>query len=151
MQVKYLMNTNVKTVKADTSIEDFATMVISEKISNAPVVDNENNLIGIISEKDVLQHALPALNELMHNKKTEISSMEDNYKNTLKLKVKDLMCVNVSSVQSSLPCMVAASIMWVRNFRQVPVVSQGKLVGVISTSDIHQAIFKMNKDNNVCK
>ncbi len=150
MQVNKLMNTNVKTVKADTSIKDFATMIVMEHVSNAPVVDNDNNLIGIISEKDVLQNALPALNELMLNTKTEIGSMEDNYKETLKLKVKDLMCVNVASVQSNMPCMIAASIMWVRNFRQVPVVSQGKLVGIVSTSDIHRTIFEMNKNNNTC-
>ncbi len=144
MQVKSIMNTKVKTANPDTSIRELAKIMVMERISTIPVIDQDNNLVGIISEKDILQNALPALNILMSGSKPENRSIEDKYTKTLNLQVKDLMCVNVAKVESSMPCMIAASMMWVRNFRRIPVVTNGKLVGIISTSSIHRAIFTMS-------
>ena len=65
MIVQSIMSTDLKIVTADQPVKDIALMMIMDHISGAPVVDAENNLIGIISEKDILQHMFPKLEDIM--------------------------------------------------------------------------------------
>ena len=142
MQVKEIMTASPKTVTADTSIKDVATMMLIERISGAPVVDEENNVVGIISEKDLLMHMFPTLDELMNESRPDFEEMENNYQSTMTLTVQDLMSENVATVSSDMPCLKAASMMWLRKIRRIPVADNGKLVGIVSIGDVHRAIFK---------
>ena len=49
------MTTNIKTVSLDQPVKDIALIMIMDHISGAPVVDGDNNLVGIISEKDIFE------------------------------------------------------------------------------------------------
>jgi CBS domain-containing protein len=53
MIVQDIMTTNVKTVYPDQPVKDIALMMIMDHISGAPVVDADNNLVGIISIGDI--------------------------------------------------------------------------------------------------
>ena len=142
MQVKEIMTGSPKTVTPETPIRDVATMMLIERISGAPVIDEENNVVGIISEKDILMHMFPTLDELMNESRPDFEEMENNYQSTMTLTVQDLMSSNVSTVTSDMPCLKAASMMWLRKIRRIPVADDGKLVGIISIGDVHRAIFK---------
>ena len=52
------------------------------------------------------------------------------------------MTKNVSSIDLNMPCLKAASTMWLKKFRRIPVTHNGKLVGIVSIGDVHRAIFK---------
>ncbi len=143
MQVQDIMVTNVKTVKPDDLVKDIAVMMIMDHISGAPVVDDENNLLGIISEKDILQHMFPKLDEIMSDQCFDFEDLEHNYKNTMSVKIGDLMTKNVMSIEATMPCLKAASTMWLRKFRRIPVTKDGKLIGIVSIGDVHRAIFKL--------
>lgn len=142
MLVQDIMSTDVRTVTADQPVKDIALMMIMEHISGAPVVDSENNLIGIISEKDILQHMFPKLDEVMSDTHYDFENMETNYKDTMNVKISDIMTDGVDSIDLDMPCLKAASNMWLRNYRRIPVTKKGKLVGIISIGDVHRAIFK---------
>ena len=69
--------------------------------------------------------------------------MEQTYGNVLQKKVSELMEKTVYSVGIDDPVMKAAAQMDLHNFRRIPVVGKDqRLVGIVSLSDIHQAIFK---------
>ncbi|QLQ31217.1 MAG: CBS domain-containing protein [Candidatus Thiothrix singaporensis] len=51
MKVKEIMTTNVKTAKADTPVRDIVEVMCFNKISGLPVVDDSNNVVGVVSEK----------------------------------------------------------------------------------------------------
>ncbi len=142
MIVEDIMSTNVKTVTVDQPVKDIAIMMVMDHISGAPVVDEENNLVGIISEKDILQHMFPKLEEVMSDTHFDFENMESNYKDTMNYKIGDIMTKDVASIDLGMPCLKAASTMWLRKFRRIPVTSQGKLVGIVSIGDVHRAIFK---------
>lgn len=142
MQVKDIMTANPKTVSPDMLIRDVATMMLIERISGAPVIDDDNTIVGIISEKDILIHMFPTLDELMNESRPDFEELENNYQNTMPLTVKELMSGNVATVGSEMPCLKAASMMWMRKIRRIPVADDGKLVGIISIGDVHRAIFK---------
>ena len=142
MQVKEIMTVSPKTVSPDMLIKDVAMMMLIENISGAPVVDEQDNIVGIISEKDVLIHMFPTLDELMNETRPDFEELENNYQVTMTLTVEELMTKTVSTVSSDMPCLKAASIMWMRKIRRIPGADDGKLVGIISIGDVHRAIFK---------
>ncbi len=142
MIVQDIMTTNLKTVTPDQPVRDIALMMIMDHISGAPVVDDENNLVGIISEKDILQHMFPKLEDVMSDTHFDFENMEANYKDIMNAKIGDIMTNGVDSIDIDMPCLKAASTMWLRKYRRIPVTQNGKLVGIISIGDVHRAIFK---------
>lgn len=143
MQVRDIMETNVKTVTPDTLVKDIALTMVMGRISGAPVVDEHKNLVGIISEKDILQHMFPNLNDFIDGIAPNFEEMEQNYNDTMNCLVKDLMTKNVASVTENIPILKAASMMWLKNFRRIPVANnEGKLLGIVSIGDVHRSIFK---------
>ncbi len=87
MQVQDIMSTNVKTVTPDQLVKDIAIIMVMDHISGTPVVDSNNNLVGIISEKDILQHMFSKLDEVMSDTHFDFENMEHNYKDTMNVKV----------------------------------------------------------------
>ena len=59
------MNTAVKTAYAETLIKDIASIMCFNKISGVPVVDNNEKLIGVLSEKDILKAMFPDVEQFM--------------------------------------------------------------------------------------
>jgi len=143
MLVRDIMTTDVKSVKPDTPVKDVAMLMCLQNISGAPVVDDEHNIVGIISEKDVLQHMFPDIAELMaEGRKPDFEAMEKEYRGTMEKKVHELMTTKPETVAQNIPCLKAASIMWLRRFRRIPVAENGKLVGIVSLGDVHKALFR---------
>ncbi len=142
MKVKEIMTTSVKTAKADTPVRDIAYAMCFGKISGLPVVDEENNIIGIVSEKDVLKQMFPDITQVARGEgPTDFERMEKDYSDGLKRTAKDIMTRNVASVTPDMPVMKAVSIMSARTIRRIPVVEGKKLVGIVSLGDVHKAIF----------
>ncbi len=134
----------MKTANSDTLIKDIASVMCLNKISGVPVVDKNNALVGILSEKDILKVMFPDVARVMEDGvKPDFESMEADYKNILDKKASDLMTTTVSSVTPDMPLLKAASMMCLNNIRRIPVIDEAKkLVGIISIGDVHKAIFQ---------
>lgn len=145
MIVKDIMNQSVKTGKSDTLIKDIASLMCLNKISGVPVVDDNDILIGVLSEKDILKAMFPDVATVMEEGKPDFESIEADYSNVLGKNAGDLMTRTVSSVTPDMPLLKAASMMCVKNIRRIPVTDNNKkLVGIISIGDVHKAIFQEN-------
>ncbi len=143
MQVKDTMCTEVKTCTPDTPVKDIATIMCFNKISGLPVVDEDNNVLGIISEKDILCSMFPDMQELVESgSKPDFEDMEKDYSSVLGKTVDDLMTRVVATVSPDMPILRAASIMWLRKIRRIPVTENNKLVGILSMGDVHKAVFQ---------
>ncbi len=140
------MCTAVKTATANTLIKDIASTMCFNKISGVPVVDDENKLIGVLSEKDILKAMFPDVEQFMHEgAKPDFESIEADYKTLLSKKAADLMTQTVASVDPQMPLLKAASMMCVKKIRRIPVTDENnKLIGIISIGDVHKAIFQEN-------
>ena len=84
----------------------------------------------------------PKLDEVMSDTYFDFENMEHNYKDTMNVKIGELMTKEVASIDLDMPCLKAASTMWLKRFRRIPVTHKGKLVGIVSIGDVHRAIFK---------
>lgn len=121
-ETKTIMTTNVVTVKSDTPIDRALELLIEKNITGLPVVDDDRALIGIISEKDMLK-LLPGL--------------EDESTTVADFMTKDITCFDQDEDLIAIcECLVN------NNFRRIPIVSNGKLVGIISRRDIIKYILE---------
>jgi len=124
------MITDVITFKADQEITDVTETIIKRKISGAPVVNNEGEIIGIITEKDCLR---VIYDEKYHN-------LFPNQG-----KVTNYMSKKVVTVDYNIKINELASLFMKSNFRRYPVLENGKMVGVISRRDVLKACNKIKK------
>ncbi len=58
------------------------------------------------------------------------------------------MTTTVATVSADIPVLKAASMMWLKKIRRIPVTEGNKLIGIISMGDVHKAIFQDNLVNN---
>jgi CBS domain-containing protein len=145
MKIKDIMKTNIKTISSDSMVRDVANIMAIEHISGLPVVD-DGQLVGIISEKDILQRMFPDLQDIMGGGRMNFEKMEEGYKSALSVSVASIMTKDVTSIDADMPCLKAASSMWVKNIRRIPVTENGNLVGIVSIGDVHRAIFKKSME-----
>ncbi|MCW9025602.1 MAG: CBS domain-containing protein [Gammaproteobacteria bacterium] len=148
MLVKEIMNTNVKVANLDTPVREIAVIMCFNKISGVPVVDGDNNIKGVISEKDILNAMYPNVDEFMQAGGYDFEKIENEYTDVLGRQVKDIMKPGLFTVSSEEPILKAVSIMCAKKIRRIPVADNGKLVGIISIGDVHKAIFQKQLDEN---
>jgi len=126
------MTTNVITFKADQEIMDVTEKIIQKKISGAPVVNDNGEIIGVITEKDCLR---VIYDEKYHN-------LFPN-----KGKVTNYMSKEVVTVNHNIKINELASLFMKSNFRRYPVLRNGKMVGIISRRDVLKACRKIKKNS----
>lgn len=144
MLVEAIMTRAVKTARPETPVRDIAMQMVLNHISGMPVTDEEERVVGVISEKDVLHHMFPNVQELMETGLRDLEALERNYRSVIGLKAEDLMTQSVATVSPDMPVLKAAAMMWLRKVRRIPVAVDGRLVGIISIGDVHRAIFQSN-------
>jgi predicted transcriptional regulator len=142
MLVEEIMTKSVETITTETSLQDVASKMCLKRFSGLPVIDQNNQLLGMLAERDVLRYLFPDLKEIMHNLATvDFEAMEGDYKKVLPLKTEELMIRNVITVRPDMPILKAVSVMARHNFRRIPVADGNTLVGMLSLGDVHRAIF----------
>jgi acetoin utilization protein AcuB len=121
------MHTELVTVPPDTSLVQAKDIIAEKKIAHLLVVDEQGQLVGLVSDRDVKQSwASPA---------TTLSVHELNY--ILKQLTVDLiMQKNIVTIPPDTTVERAASIMQENRISALPVVAKDKLVGIITTTDV---------------
>ncbi|MEG3638409.1 CBS domain-containing protein [Magnetococcus sp. PR-3] len=145
MRVEDVMTGEVRTANREDDLKNVASVICALKVSGLPVVDEINRLVGIISEKDILNALLPSYSEYLADpvKGRDFEAMEATYPKVMEKKVDEIMTSSVFTCSPEDPVLDAASRMTSHHFRRLPVVDEKNvLVGIVSLSDIHQSIFK---------
>lgn len=125
------MATRLITFTPDTDIRQAMDILIKKKISGAPVLDANKQLVGMLSEVDCLKTLL----EGPYNK-------EPSQKGT----VADFMSTQVKTISANKNILDAAYEFVHAGYKRLPVIEKGKLVGQISRSDILRAIQQLRPD-----
>ncbi|MFD2037267.1 CBS domain-containing protein [Belliella marina] len=122
------MSTNLVTFYPEDSIDHVLDLLTKRKISGAPVVDHDGNLIGIISEVDCLK-------EIIKGKYSNTPSFPGS--------VSEHMSTNVITMSPDLSLFDAAQQFLDMKIRRFPVMKDGKLLGQLSLSDVIRAFPKL--------
>lgn len=132
MKVKDFMTTNLVTFKPNQKVHAVVEAIIKNKISGGPVVNENNELIGVISEGDCLK-------QLSESRYYNMPLEEDLVENRM---VKD-----VETIDGNMDIFDAANKFLNSKRRRFPIVESGKLVGQISQKDILKAALNLKHEN----
>jgi CBS domain-containing protein len=121
--VQDYMTKRLITLTKDTYVIDAIKKLLDHKITSAPVVDSKGQLIGVFSEKDGMKVFL-----------------ESVYDQGMSGKVGDFMTTEIIKVDAMLSIVNLAEKFQTNSVRSFPVFQDGKLVGVISRTDVLKAL-----------
>ncbi len=143
MVVRDVMTAGVLTAGKKDSVRSVMAKMISRHCGAIPVVDDDNNLLGMVSVRDVLLPLYPNYGDYIHDgvRSRDFIGMEEGYADVLTKSVEEVMSLNPLTVAPSDPILQAASYMGLKNFRRIPVVEGGKLAGMVSIGDINRGLF----------
>lgn len=122
-RIRTYMSRELITLTPEMEINRAMNLLIDNRISGAPVLDATGNLVGMLSQKDCLKAALHA-------------SYYREWGDT----VADYMSSEPVSLDAELDLVEAAEAFLASTFRRFPVMSEGRLVGQISRSDLLRAL-----------
>jgi CBS domain-containing protein len=117
------MSKKMVTIATDTHVVDAVKKLLDHKITSAPVVDQQGELLGVFSEKDVMKIVL-----------------ETVYNQSMSGKVGDYMSKEIISVTADSSIVDLAEKFQHTSVRSFPVFQGNKLVGMISRTDILRAL-----------
>jgi len=129
VQVRDYMSTKLITFKVDQKIEEVIDALIKHKISGGPVVNDKNELIGVISEGDCIKHISESR---YYNMPMENNTIEKH------------IARNVDTIDGNMNIFDAATKFLESKHRRFPIVENGKLVGLISQKDILKAALALS-------
>ncbi len=140
---KNIMVKKVITIKKEASIEKLSELLLKNKISGVPVVDDDGKMVGIATEGDLIirdsdlhfPRYFKLLDSIIYLE--SLNKFKSNLKKYLGTKVEDVMTAKVRTVRENTPVSEVANIMIRNNVNRVPVLNRkGDLVGIITRADI---------------
>jgi len=134
MLVYERMSRHPMTVSPNTAVEQALKRMRDEKVRRFPVVDDDGKLVGIVSDKDLL-YAAPS-------PATSLSIYELHYLYS-RITISQVMTRDVVTVQEDDPIEEAARVMVDNKIGGLPVMREGKLVGIITETDIFKTLMEM--------
>lgn len=148
MLAKDIMTHEVITVKPDTTIEDAARLLVDNKISGIPVIDEDGRILGIVTEKDLMIKASELKVPFYITFFDSIIFLENpiRFNNNLKKyfasQVKDVMTTRVVTVDEDTPVSEVARLMQTERVNRVPVLKDGIITGIITRNDILKSLVR---------
>ncbi len=145
LKAKDIMTSDVITVKSDTTIEELAKILRKQQISGTPVVDDEMNVVGIVTENDLISKNkrlhIPTVFRLFDAFiPIGTSKLEVEIKKMAALTVGEICTRDVVTVDEETPMEDIATIMTEKKIHLLPVIKEGKIAGIIGKKDIIRGI-----------
>ena len=130
MIVEEIMRTNLISLNKDDTIETALKILLENHIRHIPIVDKENNLIGIISDRDIRDASPSILNK------------ENNHE-ALKNPIEKIMTRNVITIHPLDFVEEISAIFYEKEIACLPVTKEGKLVGVVTEKDMLHTLIQL--------
>jgi CBS domain-containing protein len=143
MRATDVMVRDVVTVRPDMNVADAVKLLSEHDVSALPVVDEAGKLVGILSEADLIHRV-----EIGTEKRrpwwleavTGASTLAEEFAKSHGKKVGEIMTSGAISVSEDTPLSEIAALFERKRIKRVPVVKDDKLVGIVSRSNLIQAL-----------
>lgn len=143
MRARDVMVRYVVTVQPDADIADAVKLLVEHDISALPVLDREGRLVGLISEADLMQRAeIGTKTRRTHWVESLIgaSTLAAEFTKSHGKKVSEVMTTGVIAVDEDATLAEIATLFERERIKRVPVTRDGALVGIVSRSNLIQAL-----------
>lgn len=145
LKAKDIMVKDVMTVTEDQTVDQVIQLLMDHNISGLPVVDEDNHVVGIVTEGDLIYRSkkleipryFTILDSYIFFDNTK--KVEDQIRKMVGYRVKEIMTKEVIAVDIEDTVEDIATTMTRKNINRVPVTKEGKLVGIVTRRDIIRA------------
>ncbi|CAE6160394.1 unnamed protein product [Arabidopsis arenosa] len=146
---------NLHVVKPSTSVDDALELLVEKKVTGLPVIDDDWNLVGVVSDYDLL--ALDSISGRSQNDTNLFPDVDSTWKTFNELQklisktygkvVGDLMTPSPLVVRDSTNLEDAARLLLETKFRRLPVVdADGKLIGILTRGNVVRAALQIKRE-----
>jgi len=125
MLAKNLMVTDVATVKDDLPVDDLCDVLQAAHVNGLPVLNEQDELVGIVTEQDVLYGTMGGA---------------DGSPGATPLRVRDIMTSPAVCATGETDVVELCRLMWGMRIHRIPIVSDGRVIGMVSSLDLVRAI-----------
>jgi CBS-domain-containing membrane protein len=143
-----IMTREVVSIRPEASVEELAKLLEEHRISGVPVLDKTGGLVGVVTQSDLVQRSRdlelpPALNILDFHLFLEMPShFKKRLEKLLGNKVKDVMTADPLSIAPDTPVNEIAGLMTAQGVHTLPVLAEGKLVGIVGKLDLIRGLAR---------
>ena len=147
LKVKDIMSKDLLTIMPETEVTEAAKLLVERHINGIPVVDKEGKLKGIICQSDLIvqqkSFPLPSFFTLLDGiiPLKSRDAMEEEIRKIAAVKVEEAMTANPVFVTPEDPVQTVANLMVEKKYHTLPVVENGKLVGVVGKEDVLRTLL----------
>lgn len=144
-KAKDLMSMDSTVLRGEDSLGTAANLFINKKVSGVPVVDNNDNVIGFISERDILSRLLPRIFQQDEYDIINLSNLKPIIERLSPLKdilVKECMTEPVASISGDTLEFDIYEMMLKNKIKRVPVLMNKKLIGIVDQRDLVRSLFE---------
>jgi CBS domain-containing protein len=148
MNAADVMVANVITVGPDANVLDVAETLLSARISGVPVVDKSGALVGIVSEGDLMRRVeagtgrrRPWWLAIFTGKEVLAAEFVKEHSR----KVTDVMTRDVITATPDTPLFTIANLLEKNAIKRLPIVKDGKVVGIVSRANLLQALASLSR------
>lgn len=127
LRAKDIMSTGLATTRGDESLDVACTVLALADIRHLPVTDEAGNLIGLVTQRDMI---------------AKFGELEDDDVDASSIRVYDVMTANVKTVGPDDPLLKVAGLLLEYKYGCVPVVDDGKCVGIVTESDFVKMVAR---------
>ena len=142
MKAKDIMSKDVITVKKDTTVEEIAHLLSEKSISGVPVVDEDDKVVGMVTEKDLLYKDIephfPPVVEILGGLifLKSVKQYNEELGKLVATRAEEIMTKKVVTIGLDTEVEKIAELMIEKDINRIPVVDNLKLVGIISRADV---------------
>jgi CBS domain-containing protein len=138
-----VMTKNVVSVDPETPARTVAKLLLEKRISAVPVVDVRGQVIGMVSEGDLIGRGIagraPGRLEILAEGEDLAAEFLD-YVKTADRPVREMMKSPVVTVSENTPVQTIAEVLEQHHIKRVPVLRDGRMVGIVSRADLVRAL-----------
>jgi CBS domain-containing protein len=143
MKISEIMSRNVYTTTPEATLKESLDLLVKERLNGLVVVEG-GKVVGVVTKADIFRAILPTQADICEDEllMKDPEYVEERIFKCLGAKVEKIMGAPVITITGNLQIIKAGSIMVLRRIKQVPVVDDGALVGIVTLSDILAAFRK---------
>lgn len=145
-RAKDLMSSPAITITPDSTVGEAVHLMMDKRVHCLPVVDSEERLVGIITNTDfsIRSGKLPTRNSHLFYVLGHLTSgeeIEGEFRDSSTRRIKEVMNTSVDSISEEASVGEIATMMLRHQVHHLPVVNNGKIVGIISPFDIMKLVL----------
>lgn len=146
MKISEIMSRNVQTTTPEATLKESLEILTKERLNGLVVVEG-GKVVGVVTKADIFRAILPTQCDICEDEllMKDPEYVEERIFKFMGIRVEKIMGTPPVTTSSNVPIVKAGSMMVLRRIKQVPVVDDGALVGIVTLSDILSALRKKSE------